>query len=71
MQKKQIYVVLPNDTAEEVDIVLLNVGNGGKENGQIGSTGENWQDMRWYRLNTFYFSLHTFFTIFILNSYNP
>lgn len=31
MQKKQIYVVLPNDTAEEVDIVLLNVEIGGKE----------------------------------------
>lgn len=46
MQKKQIYVVLPNDTAEEVDIVLLNVGIGGKENGQIGSTGENWRGMR-------------------------
>ena len=46
MQKKQIYVVLPNDTAEKVDIVLLNVGIGGKENGQIGSTGENWQGMR-------------------------
>lgn len=29
MQKKQIYVVLPNDTAEEVDIVLSNVEIGG------------------------------------------
>ena len=71
MQKKQIYVVLPNDTAEKVDIVLSNVEIGGKENGQMGSTGENWQDMRWCRLNTFYFSLHTFFTIFILSSYKP
>lgn len=71
MQKKQIYVVLPNDTAEEVDIVLSNVEIGGKENGQMGSTVGNWQDMRCYRLNTFYFSLHTFFTIFILSSYKP
>ena len=71
MQKKQLSTNRPNSDAIKVDIVLLNVEIGGKENGQIGSTGENWQDMRWYRLNTFYFSLHTFFTIFILSSYKP
>ena len=71
MQKKQLSSNRPNPDAIKVDIMLLNVGNGGKENGQMGSTGENWQGMRWYRLNTFYFSLHTFFTIFILSSYKP
>ena len=71
MQKKQLSTKRPNSDAIKVDIMLLNVEIGGKENGQIGSTGENWQDMRWYRLNTFYFSLHTFFTIFILSSYKP
>ena len=46
MQKKQISTNRPNSDAIKVDIVLLNVGIGGKENGQIGSTGENWQGMR-------------------------
>lgn len=46
MQKKQISTNRPNSDAIKVDIVLLNVEIGGKENGQMGSTGENWQDMR-------------------------
>ncbi len=38
MQKKQLSTKRPNSDAIKVDIVLLNVEIGGKENGQIGST---------------------------------
>lgn len=38
MQKKQLSTNRPNSDAIKVDIVLLNVEIGGKENGQIGST---------------------------------
>lgn len=38
MQKKQLFTNRPNSDAIKVDIVLLNVGIRGKENGQIGST---------------------------------
>ena len=49
MQKKQLSTKRPNPDAIKVDIVLSNVEIGGKENGQMGSTVENWKDMRWYR----------------------